>query len=72
MVELAASLLLAENNTVEHPQKITDELDQLKEELALAFDGLKEAERSREQLANSLAHDIRAPMQVFRSPWRPW
>ncbi len=67
VVELArTSLLLAENNTVEHPQKITDELDQLKEELALAFDCLKEAERSREQLMNSLAHDIRAPMQSIQ------
>ncbi|MDX1986920.1 MAG: ATP-binding protein [Candidatus Obscuribacter sp.] len=67
VVELAhTSLLLAEKNTVEHPQKITDELDQLKEELALAFDGLKEAERSREQLMNSLAHDIRAPMQSIQ------
>lgn len=67
VVELARkSLQLAEKNTIEHPEKITDELDQLKEELALAYDGLKEAERSREQLMNSLAHDIRAPMQSIQ------
>ena len=67
VVELArTSLQLSEKNTMEHPEKITDELDQLKEELALAFDGLKEAERRREQLMNSLAHDIRAPMQSIQ------
>lgn len=62
---VAAARGLAQRKSVEHPKVISDELDKLKDLLAVSSERLIQADLRRDALISAIAHDIRSPLQAL-------